>query len=137
MHIPNRVTKLKYPYLDSVLRIEKRWRGGPGVLLGDTNCGRIGVDEETPCINQREDSWMASLEESHWKDAYRVLHGQRRVYSWYSPQAKNGFRLDQAFLNEPLAKRLRTARYAWGGADSVASISTTLSDHAALIVDLV
>lgn len=135
MHVPNRVTGRKFPYLESVLNLARRWRGGPGLLIGDTNSGRIGLDEEVPCFGPREDGWLSALEEADWKDAFRLLHKKARAYTWYSPNGKNGFRLDEAFLNGALVHRVREASYEWGTDGSKESFRAALSDHAALILD--
>ena len=135
MHAPNRVTGRKYPYLDAVRALTENWRGRPALLAGDTNSGRIGIDEESPAFNRREDAWIASLEAAGWADAFRQKHGDRPAYSWYSPNAGNGFRLDQAFVNATLMSRVRDVRYVWGRS-AHDDRRDALSDHAALIVDL-
>jgi len=132
MHVPNRVTGRKWPFLDAVLAVAERWRGGPALLLGDTNSGRPGIDEESPAFNEREGSWIESLERAGWRDGFRHLRGAARAYTWYSPNAGNGFRLDQAFLNPGLLRHLDRARYTWGRRGR----ATALSDHAALLLDL-
>ncbi|MBM3139549.1 MAG: hypothetical protein FJZ92_04875 [Chloroflexi bacterium] len=48
MHVPNFVSGRKLPFLDALRAVVARWRGGPALLAGDTNTGRIGVDEEAP-----------------------------------------------------------------------------------------
>lgn len=137
MHVPNRVTGRKWPFHEAVLGLARGWRSGPALFAGDTNSGRIGLDEESPALNAREDAWMAALEAARWADAFRRVHGPRREFTWYSPNAGNGFRLDQAFVNRALLPRLLDARHAWGGtAEDPASRREVLSDHAALIVDL-
>ena len=137
MHIPNEVTGRKEPYLSAVERVVRGWRRGPGLLIGDTNSGRPGIDEESPVFGPRYDAWFDALAKHGWTDAFRHLHGNARVYTWYSPNRGNGFRLDQAFVNHRLLPHLRHAGYAWGApADSVSnSRRTALSDHAALILD--
>ena len=128
MHVPNRVTGRKYPYLDAVLETARRTWPGPAVFLGDTNSGRIGLDEEVPTFNRIEDGWMRGLHEAGWVDAYRHLRGDARAYTWYSPNGGNGFRIDQAFLNGALRPRLEAFRYDWG--------RRAASDHAAMVLDL-
>ena len=135
MHVPNRVTGRKYPVLDAVLTLARRWRRGPAVFLGDTNSGRCGIDEETVAFNAREDGFMRGMARAGWPDAFRLLHGDRRVYTWYSPNGGNGFRIDQAFVNRPLRPLLRAARYEWGRRPG-GGRRHALSDHAALLVDL-
>jgi exodeoxyribonuclease-3 len=136
MHIPNLVTGRKYPFLDAVSELTGRWRRGPALLVGDTNCGRPGLDEETPVFGPRTEAWLQGLADRGWADAFRHLRGDERVYTWYSPNAGNGFRLDQAFVNRRLLSRLRDARYEWGRPPDDAARRDALSDHAALLLDL-
>jgi exonuclease III len=135
MHVPNRVTGRKWPFLDAVLAIAERWRDGPALLLGDTNSGRPGIDEESAAFNAREGSWIESLERAGWRDAFRHLRGMARAYTWYSPNAGNGFRIDQAFVNPALLPGLLAARYSWGSGGAARGRATALSDHAALVLD--
>jgi exonuclease III len=135
MHVPNRVTGLKYPFLDAVLACARRWRRGPALLVGDTNSGRRGLDEEVPAFSVREEGWIDGLGGCGWLDAFRHLRAEERAYTWYSPNGANGFRIDQAFVNAALLARLKEAAYAWGGARRRAR-RDALSDHAALLVDL-
>ena len=134
MHVPNRVTGRKDLFYAAVLALLGRWRRGPTVLLGDTNSGRPGIDEETPVFGPREDAWLSGLERSGWLDAFRLLRGTARAYTWYSPNGGNGFRIDQAFVNHQLRPRLRDVRHEWGR--RAGRKASPLSDHAALLVDL-
>jgi exodeoxyribonuclease-3 len=136
MHIPNRVSGRKYPYLDAVLTCARRWPHGPALLVGDTNSGRRGLDEEVAAFNAQEEGWVDALGACGWTDAFRHLFPDARAYTWYSPNGRHGFRIDQAFVNAPLLARLKNAAHVWGGA-SCRRRRTLLSDHAALLVDLV
>ncbi len=136
MHIPNAATGRKYVYHDAVLEVVRKWRGGAGLLIGDTNSGRIGVDEETPVFSHHEDAWLRALDEAGWRDAFRYLYGEKRAYTWYSPNGRNGFRLDEAFVNGSLLPRLIDTEYAWGSSASDPARRDSLSDHAAQIVVL-
>jgi exonuclease III len=136
MHVPNRVSVHKGDYLASALDVARRWRGGPALLIGDTNSGRIGIDEEAPAFDRLEDGWIQDLDRAGWVDAYRTLHGDRRSYTWYSPNGDNGFRLDQAFIHRSLHPQLEGARYVWGTPSGEQHPRReALTDHAALIVD--
>jgi len=134
MHVPNRVTRRKYPFLDAVLACATRWRRGPALFVGDTNSGRRTIDEETPAFNAREEGWIDALAACGWHDAFRHLRADARVYTWYSPNGRNGFRIDQAFVNAALLAHLKDAAYVWGRA--ARGRRDGLSDHAALLVDL-
>lgn len=131
MHIPNRDSGRKYPFHDAVVSLASRWGRHPAMLVGDTNTGWPELDEEVPCFGPREAAFLRSIDTLGWADAFRYLRGRARAYSWYSPNGRNGFRLDQAFLNRRLLPRLLRARYAWGDPRD-----PRLSDHAALLVDL-
>lgn len=135
MHVPNLVSGRKYPFLDAVAALAGAWRRGPALLLGDTNTGRAGIDEQTPVFGPREDEWLPALAHHGWVDAFRHLRGDERAYTWYSPNAGNGFRLDQALVNRRLLPRLRGARYEWGRPAEGAARRDALSDHAALLLD--
>jgi len=135
MHVPNRVTGRKYPFLDAVLDLAGSWRAGRAVFVGDTNSGRRGIDEETPGFNAHEDGFMVALERHGWADAFRRVRGDARAFTWYSPNAGHGFRIDQAFVNRHLAPELLDARHAWGRNRARAG-RAAVSDHAALILDL-
>lgn len=135
MHVPNRVSGRKYPYLDAVLACARRWRRGPALFIGDTNSGRRGIDEQTPAFNAREEGWIDALDGCGWRDAFRHLRADARAYTWYSPNGRNGFRIDQAFVNAALLARLERAAYVWGGSPR-GRRRDAVSDHAALLVEL-
>lgn len=135
MHVPNRVTGRKDAFYTEVLSMIHRWRHGPAVLLGDTNSGRPDLDEETPVFGPREVAWLDALEALGWADGFRALHGPTRAYTWYSPNGRNGFRLDQAFVNRALQPRLKGLAYDWGARRRTGP-GLALSDHAALLLDL-
>lgn len=134
VHVPNRVTGRKTRFLGAITDFASTWSGADALIVGDTNTGRIQIDEESPAFNQAEDQWMRDMESLQWRDGFRALHADRREFTWYSPNGRNGFRLDQAFLNPDLLARTRKIRHRWGGAGR--RIATSLSDHAALIIDL-
>jgi exonuclease III len=135
LHVPNRVSGRKYPFLDAVLACARGWRRGPALFVGDTNSGRRGLDEQVPVFSVREEGWIDALHGCGWRDAFRHLRPDARAYTWYSPNGRNGFRIDQAFVNAALLAQLADAAYVWGGAGRRRR-REALSDHAALVVDL-
>jgi exodeoxyribonuclease-3 len=137
MHIPLTVSGRKELYLGAVERLIRGWRRGPAVLIGDTNSGRPEIDEESPVFGPRYTAWFDEFDRRGWVDAFRHLHGGARVYTWYSPNRGNGFRLDQAFVSRHLLPHLRDAGYVWGQpSNALPELNrAVLSDHAALLVD--
>jgi exonuclease III len=134
LHAPNRVTGRKYPFLDAVLDCACRWRAGAALFVGDTNSGRRGLDEEVPVFNAREEAWIDALAGAGWVDAFRHLRAGTRAYTWYSPNGRHGFRIDQGFLSPALAAHLVAARHAWGR-PARGGRRDAVSDHAALVLD--
>jgi exonuclease III len=135
MHVPNRVTGRKDAFHAEVLAAIRRWRRGPPLLVGDTNSGRPVLDEEVPVFGPREVAWLDAMERLGWADAFRLLRGTERAYTWYSPNGRNGFRLDQAFVNRALQPRLKGIAHDWGVQRRPRG-GLALSDHAAVLVDL-
>ena len=133
MHVPNRITRRKWPFLASVLTCAQGFRGGPALFVGDTNSGRRGLDEQVPAFNAIEEGWIDGLAGCGWQDAFRFLRPDARAYTWHAPNGGNGFRIDQAFVNAALLARLKDAAYVWGGPRRARR--TALSDHAALLID--
>lgn len=136
MHVPNAVSGRKAPFHDAVLKLAQHWRRGPALFVGDTNTGISGLDDVTHVFTAREEAWMHGLQAAGWCDAFRHRHGDKRVYTWYSPNAGNGFRLDQAFVNPQLIHHVSGVHYAWGVDKNAPQHRDALSDHAALILDL-
>lgn len=136
MHVPNRVSGRKYPFLDAALACARRWRRGPALLVGDTNSGRRGIDEESPAFSAREEGWIDALAACGWRDGFRHLRARARAFTWYSPNGRNGFRIDQAFINAALLEALAGATHRWGRSPTRRGRRDALSDHAALLVDL-
>ena len=138
MHVPNHSTPaLKYPFLAALLKMVNKWNHGPGLLIGDTNCGKRGLDEEKPQGPrfQREHDWIVDMEQRGFTDGFRHLHGDRREYTWYSHR-NNGFRLDYAFCSPQLLPAVTGLRHTWGQNPEQPERRDALSDHAALIIEL-
>ena len=136
MHIPNHVTGRKAPFYEGLLDLIDRWTAGNGMLIGDTNSGMPGIDEESKAFKRLEAGWMQAMQSRKWIDCFRHLRGDERAYTWYSPKGRNGFRLDQAFLNPDLLPHIRAMRYDWGLKRDTVNGKRYFSDHAAVIVDL-
>ena len=137
MHAPNYTSpELKYPFLQAVQHITQKWRSGPGIILGDTNCGRRDLDEENPFFGsfQREHDFIVHFEQICWADSFRYLYGEKREFTWYSHR-NNGFRLDHAFCNSQLVKQLDDFQHIWGENTNGDQRRESLSDHAAMVMD--
>jgi len=136
LHVPNYVTGRQLTFRDSILSLAQNWRSGACLIVGDTNSGLPDIEEENPIFGSAEVEWFGALAACGWEDAFRVLRGDERAYTWYSPNAGNGFRLDQAFANGEVMAHIKRVEYIWGRAPGGESRREALSDHAALLIDL-
>lgn len=130
-HTPCKVSGRKYAFHDAVVSMADGWKQRPAILIGDSNSGLPGLDEEVACFGRGEQDFFESIAELGWSDAFRHLRGRTRAYTWYSPNGGNGFRLDQGFVSGPLLPRLARVSHSWGGGRR-----GRLSDHAAVVIDL-
>lgn len=136
LHIPNEVTKRKFPYMEAVLEMARKWRAREAIIVGDTNSGRPVIDEESPVFGPRYTAWFDALEQLGWRDAFRHLHPGAREFTWYSPNGRNGFRLDQAFVSRSLRPAATSVEHRWATLATAPGRRDAVSDHAALVVDL-
>ena len=131
VHAPWSIFLGRLEYYDALLNVAENWQYGPGVVIGDLNSGINGLDAETENSLEYNGSVMKPLESAGWQDPFRILHPDVDAPTWYSPFG-NGFRLDQAFVNDKLRAHVRSCDYDWGSVDERGK----LSDHAALLLDL-
>ena len=75
------------------------------------------------------------MEARGWLDAFRLVHGAKREYTWYSHR-NNGFRLDQAFVSPELSGQIGATYHKWGQDRDYSNRRDALSDHAALLLKL-
>lgn len=140
MHIPNQATGRKGDFHSGVANTARRLRSAQAILIGDTNSGRIGIDEETSVFTPATHAWFDDLAQQGFVDAFRERHPRKRAYTWYSPSyassGGNGFRLDQAFVSRATASRVARVEHRWGVAEANPERRDALSDHAAVVLDL-
>ena len=94
-----------------------------------------GVDEETAVFNKRTTAWFDPIEQAGWRDAFWLVHGVKREFTWHSRGHDSGFRLDQAFVSPELVDHVTDARHGWVEDVDEVSRCGVVSDHAALIVE--
>ena len=66
------------------------------IIAGDLNTGKHYIDEKGASFYCSE--YIYKLEEKGMVDAFRLLNGNKKEYSWYS-NAGNGFRIDHFFVS--------------------------------------
>lgn len=130
IHVPNRGRGTKKEFLSQLLKFAESLSSYPAIIIGDTNTGEKGLDEESKFFNTFEDNWMKSMKSAGWYDGYRKINGDKRAFSWRHSSSSNGFRIDHIFATSKIS--INRARYEWFSMERLGSVS----DHAALIVDL-
>lgn len=130
VHVPNRDMG-KWTFHAEALEALEKWRDEPAIMVGDTNTGYPGLDEETKFFNRKEKGWFDALLARGWFDVYRHRNPTGREFTWYSSNKKNGL-LDQAFVSERFLPRVRGIQHHWGSNGK----SDAASDHAAIVLDL-
>lgn len=128
VHIPNQNERWnKDDFWRKVCAFAKANKSSQGIILGDFN---TGLDADTENEKFLHSPQFQRLLDLGWVDCYRAVHGDRREYSWYSPNGNNGYRLDHCFLSASLAPRLKSASF-----DHEVR-AARLSDHSLFSVDL-
>lgn len=100
----------KLPYWQALQHAANGTRG-IDLFLGDFNTGNNSIDLEegaTPFISSE---LFDSFGTSTVRDVWRIRNPDTREYSWLSPQAKKGFRLDHAFARASLLDYVRDCAY--------------------------
>jgi exonuclease III len=119
---------LKPRYWGALLAAAEQRRARPFLLVGDFNTGAHYQDEDGATFRCADQFKRLTQSGSRWFDAWRHFAGERREYTWYS--RKGGFRLDHAFVSEPLVPRLAACWYSHDEREQ------KVSDHSILLVEL-
>ena len=123
--------EVKKTFWTSLLRAADERRHRRFVLLGDLNTGDSRCDREGAPFNCSEEFVELGYV---LRDAWRHVNGNKRDFSWFSwkrgKTGKNGFRIDHAFVSQPLLSHVRGCRYEHGARER------QLSDHSILILEL-
>ena len=105
-------TELRVPHLKA-LAADGRAQG-IGLIVGDFNTGKSGVDTSSPTARFPRSDLLDSLAAAGYTDLWRAAHLQGREYSYYSRKdglPYNGFRIDHAFAAPELTRRVVRCEY--------------------------
>ena len=118
----------KKPLFDFLLSLPPQFLAEPSLIIGDFNTGLPFEDEKGNTFACTDE--FRRLLAAGWIDAWRSRNLEAREFTWYSTQAKNGFRIDHALASPSLNARITSIRY------SHAEREARTSDHSALVVNL-
>lgn len=99
----------------------------PYILAGDFNSGINYVDQKGNSFWYTDQ--LAKLKRIGMIDAFRLLHGDVREYSWFSHQ-KNGYRYDHTYIDKVLSPLVQKCYYAHNWREE------KLSDHSPMFLEL-
>ena len=131
VHPPWSIYLGRLEYYAALVKTAKNWQLGSGIIIGDTNTGITGLDEETEDSENFHDTVTKPMNSAGWQDMFRTFHPDADAPTWYS-RSGNGRRLDQAFVNAALQPYVAGCFYDWGASEKRGK----LSDHAAILLDL-
>lgn len=117
--------KKKHTWFDVIL--EEVAGRGPMILAGDINTGKNGIDQAGKSFWYTDK--LEALEAAGYVDAFRLKHGDRQEYSWFSHQG-NGYRYDHTYVHPALIPFVQDCDY------SHTEREEKLSDHALMLLDL-
>ena len=128
VHAPWSIHLGRLEYYEALVNVAERWRFGPGVIIGDTNTGITGLDEETidsACYHEKMTKPLRNL---GWREMFRNFHPNVDAPTWYSSSG-NGRRLDQAFVNAELQPHVTVAGMTGGAWEDQETERPRGADH--------
>ena len=111
--------------------IEQGRRNGVDLIIGDFNRAYADLDRDPRSVDRCVDpDWPVHLMDSGYVDVWRVTHPGVREYSWFSPRANNGFRIDHAYATPAVADSVIACEF------DRAPLEQRETDHCALTLSL-
>ena len=123
LYFPHKKKHTLFPFLKTQLAQSHQAQ----LLIGDFNTGKNFVDQKGDSFWYTEA--LKDLKRDGFLDAFRHLHGAHKEYSWVSAHGQ-GYRYDHCYVEAGLAPVVKQCYY-----DHEVR-SSNLSDHSAMIVDL-
>jgi len=95
------------------------------IIVGDYNSGKNFIDQKGNSFWY--DNYFFKLEEMDYCDAFRLIHNNKKEYSWFSHQG-NGYRYDHTYISDTLKPLVKDCYY------DQTSRENKLSDHAPMFL---
>ncbi len=122
-YLPHKKKHQLIPFLqDQILNSDK-----PSVIVGDLNIGINSVDQKGNSFWYQDE--LEALFESGMVDAFRLIHGPIKEYSWYSHQG-NGYRYDHSYVQKEIKSVVTNCYYLHGYREQ------KYADHSPMILEL-
>ena len=121
----------KKPYFEALLKLCRQHQSH--IIIGDLNTGKNSVDKSDNGAKFHCESYMHQLEDVGMLDAWRLHHGDKREYTWFSIKngsPLNGFRVDHTFISPDLKERVLRCDY-------LPSVrEKRLTDHSGMMIEI-
>lgn len=117
--------KKKHRLFDFLIEDELSER--PAIIVGDFNTGKNGIDQVGNSFWYTDE--LVALEKLGYVDAFRLIQGDIKEYSWLSHQ-KNGYRYDHTYISESLSPFVADCKYLHEWREE------GLSDHSPMLLTL-
>jgi len=103
-YLPHKKRHVLVPFLQQ--EIERSTK--PSIIVGDLNIGINKVDQKGTSFWYQDE--LQSLFDSGIKDAFRIIQGDVKEYSWYSHKG-NGYRYDHTYVQDVLEDIVKDCYY--------------------------
>jgi len=123
VYLPHKKKHKLLPFIKDLIASSEK----PYIVAGDYNTGINLVDQKGKSF-WYEDEFKA-LSKVGYLDAFRLVYGDVKEYSWYSHQG-NGFRYDHTYISEDLKPIVKDCYYKHEWREG------KLSDHSPMILEL-
>jgi exodeoxyribonuclease III len=87
----------------------ERRQDDPFLLVGDFNSGYAAIDAENGSLSCEE--YFLGMRGKGFVDVWRHKNRCRTEYTWLSPRAGHGFRIDHAFASLSMLRRIRDCHF--------------------------
>jgi len=122
VYLPHKKKHQLFEFLMEEINNEKA-----GIIIGDYNSGINFLDQKGDSFWYTE--YFPKFLEAGYLDAFRVIHDDKKEYSWYSHQG-NGFRYDHCWLHKTLVSSVKDCYF------SHVERENKISDHSIMVLEL-
>jgi len=103
-YLPHKKKHVLIPFLQQEIERSEK----PSIIVGDLNIGINKIDQKGTSFWYQDE--LHSLFDSGIQDAFRLIHGDIKEYSWNSHQG-NGYRYDHTYVQDILKDVVKDCYY--------------------------
>ncbi len=103
-YLPHKKKHVLLPFLQQEIKRSEK----PSIIVGDFNIGINEIDQKGTSFWYQDE--LHALFDSGIVDAFRLIHGDLKEYSWYSHRG-NGYRYDHTYIQSILSDIVKECFY--------------------------